>query len=158
MLTLRTIQENPQEVIEKLAKKKFDAREIVNSIIGFTEAKNQTQMQADRAKAELNALSREIGQLMRQGDASGTQQARERTAELKESIRELDLVFADLDVKIRELLVLLPNTLMFQSRRAILPKITRWSAQEDHSLSWMRTPFPTGSLPAATTSLTLSWV
>ncbi|HNU77928.1 MAG TPA: serine--tRNA ligase, partial [Prolixibacteraceae bacterium] len=110
MLTLRTIQENPQEVIEKLAKKKFDAREIVNSIIGFTEAKNQTQMQADRAKAELNALSREIGQLMRQGDASGTQQARERTAELKESIRELDLVFADLDVKIRELLVLLPNT------------------------------------------------
>ena len=47
---------------------------------------------------------------MRQGDASGTQQARERTAELKESIRELDLVFADLDVKIRELLVLLPNT------------------------------------------------
>lgn len=110
MLTLRTIQENPQEVIEKLAKKKFDAREIVNSIIGFTEAKNQTQMQADRAKAELNALSREIGQLMRQGDASGTRQARERTAELKESIRELDLVFADLDVKIRELLVLLPNT------------------------------------------------
>lgn len=110
MLTLRTIQENPQEMIEKLAKKKFDAREIVNSIIGFTEAKNQTQMQADRAKAELNALSREIGQLMRQGDASGTQQARERTAELKESIRELDLVFADLDVKIRELLVLLPNT------------------------------------------------
>ena len=97
-------------MIEKLAKKKFDAREIVNSIIGFTEAKNQTQMQADRAKAELNALSREIGQLMRQGDASGTQQARERTAELKESIRELDLVFADLDVKIRELLVLLPNT------------------------------------------------
>lgn len=87
MLTLRTIQENPQEMIEKLAKKKFDAREIVNSIIGFTEAKNQTQMQADRAKAELNALSREIGQLMRQGDASGTQQARERTAELKESIR-----------------------------------------------------------------------
>ena len=56
MLTLRTIQENPQEVIEKLAKKKFDAREIVNSIIGFTEAKNQTQMRADRAKAELNAL------------------------------------------------------------------------------------------------------
>ncbi len=109
MITLRYIQENPGEVIEKLAKKQFDAREIVGSIVELTEAKNQTQVQADKARAEMNALSRDIGQLMRTGKKQEAEEARQRTAELKEQIRELEQQFAGLEVSIRELQVLLPN-------------------------------------------------
>ncbi len=110
MLTLRYIQENPQEVIEKLAKKHFNAREIVTSILELTETKNQTQVQADKAKAEMNNISKQIGQLMRTGDSAGVNQAKERTTELKDAIRELDQLFSDFDAKILELQVLLPNT------------------------------------------------
>lgn len=110
MLTLRTIQDDPQSVIEKLAKKQFDAREIVASIIELTATKNQTQVNADKAKAEMNLLSKETGNLMRSGKTAEANQARERSAELKEMIRELDQVFSDTDEKIKNLLVLLPNT------------------------------------------------
>ncbi len=109
MLTLRYIQENPQAVIDGLAKKRFDAREIVNSVIALTDTKNQTQVKADKAKAEMNTLSREIGIFMRNGRTEEANQAKLRTAELKDTIRELDQVFTEIDVKIQDQLVLLPN-------------------------------------------------
>lgn len=109
MISLRYIQENPQEVIEKLAKKQFDAREIVGSIVDLSSTKNQTQVQSDKAKAEMNTLSREIGVLMRNGNKEEAEKARSRTAELKDQIRELDQLFSELELKIRDLQVLLPN-------------------------------------------------
>ncbi len=110
MLTLKTIQDDPQGVIEKLAKKQFDAREIVTSIIEHTASRNQIQVNADKAKAEMNILAKETGILMRNGKVSEAAQVRERSTELKEMIRKLDQDFAETDEKIRNLLVLLPNT------------------------------------------------
>ena len=109
MLTLKYIQENPNDVIEKLAKRNFDAREIVQTILQLRETKNQTQVQADNAKAEMNRLSKEIGILFKEGKTEEANQAKIRTGELKENIRELDQVFADIDVQVQSLLVQLPN-------------------------------------------------
>ena len=109
MITLRYIQDNPGEVIERLAKKHFDAREIVGKIVEFTETRNQIQVQADKARARMNALSRDIGALMRNGKKEEAERAKVQTAELKDLIRELEQQFADLDLQIRDLQVLLPN-------------------------------------------------
>jgi len=109
MLTLKFIQENPQQVIDGLAKKRFDAAGIVQSIIALTESKNQTQAKADKAKAEMNNIARDIGLLLRNGKTEEAGQAKERTAILKESIREMDQSFAETDEKIQQLLVQLPN-------------------------------------------------
>lgn len=109
MLTLKYIQENPNEVIEKLAKRNFDAREIIQTILQLRETKNQTQVQADNAKAEMNRLSKEIGILFKEGKTEEAGQAKIRTGELKENIRELDQVFAGIDEQVQALLVQLPN-------------------------------------------------
>jgi seryl-tRNA synthetase len=109
MLTLKYIQENPQAVIDGLAKKLFDAGTIVHSIVSLTETKNQTQVKADKAKAEMNTIAKEIGMLMRVGKTDEANQAKEYTAQLKDTIRDLDQVFASADEKIYELLILLPN-------------------------------------------------
>lgn len=109
MLTLKYIQESPNEVIEKLAKKNFDAREIVNDILQLRETKNQTQTKADNAKAEMNRLSREIGILFKEGKSEEANIAKVRTGELKENIRQLDQVFTDIDEQVQALLVQLPN-------------------------------------------------
>lgn len=109
MITLRYIQDNPQEVIEKLAKKQFDAREIVGSIVELSDLKNQTQVKSDKAKSEMNSLSREIGTLMRNGKKTEAEEAKARTGELKELIRELTQQFGELEDKIQELQILLPN-------------------------------------------------
>ena len=110
MLTLKFIQENPGEVIEKLAKRNFDAREIVTAITNLKEMRNQAQLKADEAKGELNRLSREIGALMKSGESTAAATARSRTIELKENIRLLDQSFTDIDQQVQELLVQLPNT------------------------------------------------
>lgn len=109
MLTLKYIQENPAEVIEKLAKRNFDAREIVSSILQLRKTKNQTQVQADNAKAEMNQLSKEIGILLKAGKQDEANQAKARTGELKENIRQLDQIFSDIDLQVQALLVQLPN-------------------------------------------------
>ncbi len=109
MITLRYIQENPQEVIEKLAKKQFDAREIVGTIVELSDLKNQIQVRSDKAKSEMNTLSREIGTLMRNGNKTEAEEAKARTLEMKELIRDLTQQFGELEVKILELQILLPN-------------------------------------------------
>jgi seryl-tRNA synthetase len=109
MLTIKFLNDNPEEVIERLAKRNFDARNIVHSILQLRDKRNQTQTQADNAKAELNSLSRDIGTLIRQGRNDEAVRAKERTAEIKENIHQLDQDFADIDDRVHALLVQLPN-------------------------------------------------
>ncbi len=109
MLNLKFIQDNPELVIEKLKKKRFDASEIVSTIIELYRQKNQLQNQADQAKAEMNKISKEIGLLMREGKKDEAEAAKTRTAEIKENIKNYDDLFAEIEEKVNSLLVLLPN-------------------------------------------------
>jgi seryl-tRNA synthetase len=109
MLNLKFIQDNPELVVEKLRKKNFDASEIVGKITGLYRQKNQLQNLADQAKSEMNAISREIGNLMREGKKAEAEAAKEKTSEIKENIKQYDQQFAEIEEKVTELLVLLPN-------------------------------------------------
>ena len=109
MLSLKFIQENPELVVEKLKRRNFDALEIVNNIIGFYSQKNKIQGQADQAKAEMNKISKEIGMLYRNGKADEANAAKERTSELKENIKQFDVDFSEIERKVYDLLVQLPN-------------------------------------------------
>ena len=109
MLNLKFIQDNPELVVEKLQKKNFDASEIVGKITGLYRQKNHLQNLADQAKSEMNAISREIGNLMREGKKAEAEAAKEKTSEIKENIKQYDQQFAEIEEKVTELLVLLPN-------------------------------------------------
>jgi len=109
MLNLRFIQENPELVIEKLKKKNFDASQIVGQIIDLYKSKNEIQAKADQTKAEMNKLSKEIGQLFREGKQAEADSAKMRTSELKDSIKQLDEAFSKIDEQVFELQVQLPN-------------------------------------------------
>lgn len=109
MLNLRFIQENPELVIEKLKKKKFDASAIVGQISELYKKKNEIQTKADQVKAEMNKLSKEIGGLMRDGKQAEANAAKERTTELKDTIKQLDEEFAQIDEQVFQLQVQLPN-------------------------------------------------
>ncbi|MFV0378189.1 MAG: serine--tRNA ligase [Mangrovibacterium sp.] len=109
MLNLRFIQENPDLVVEKLKKKKFDASAIVGQISELYKKKNEIQTKADQVKAEMNKLSKEIGGLMREGKQTEANAAKERTTELKDTIKQLDDQFAQIDEQVFQLQVQLPN-------------------------------------------------
>lgn len=109
MLNLKFIQDNPGLVVEKLKKKNFDASGIVADIIDLYKKKNRIQGEADSARAEMNRISKEIGQLFREGKTEEANAAKARTAELKENIRQFEEDFAAIEQKVYELQVQLPN-------------------------------------------------
>ncbi|WP_297101163.1 serine--tRNA ligase [uncultured Draconibacterium sp.] len=109
MLNLKFIQDNPELVVEKLKRKNFDASEIVSNIIDLYAQKNKLQGEADSAKAEMNKISKEIGLLFREGKHEEANAAKERTAEIKENIKNFDADFAAIEEKVYDLQVQLPN-------------------------------------------------
>lgn len=109
MLTLKYITENPQEVITRLAKKNFKAEEIIAQVINLDTQRKQTQTAADQALAQSNALSKEIGMLIKQGKTDEANAAKEQTSELKKTVQELTDLQASLEQQLSDLLVQIPN-------------------------------------------------
>ncbi|MDD4489895.1 MAG: serine--tRNA ligase [Paludibacter sp.] len=109
MLTLKYITENADEVIARLAKKHFKAEEIIAQVVELDKQRKQTQTTADNALAQSNALSKEIGLLFKQGKTDEANAAKEKTAELKEAIRELTEKQASYEQQLNDLLVQIPN-------------------------------------------------
>jgi seryl-tRNA synthetase len=109
MLNLKFIQDHPEVVIEKLKRKNFNAEEIVGKIVELYRFKKEAQQKAEQAKAEMNRISKEIGILFREGKKEEADAAKARTSELKDDIRQLDAQFAEIEMKVAALQVLLPN-------------------------------------------------
>ncbi|MDP4226355.1 MAG: serine--tRNA ligase [Bacteroidota bacterium] len=109
MLTLKVIQENPEKVIERLAVKNFDAKETVYKILDIDKERRDLQKNMDQQQAELNALSKEIGNLFKSGKKEEAAAAKDKTAGLKDSVKELSQKLDSKEKELNELLVLLPN-------------------------------------------------
>lgn len=109
MLTLKYITENTDEVIVRLVKKNFDGTAIVAQVIELDNARKAAQVQVDNASAEMNNLSKEIGMLFKQGKQDEAAKAKERTVELKETIKLIGDQQTGAEQKLNELLVQIPN-------------------------------------------------
>jgi len=109
MLTLKQITENTDEVITRLAKKNFKATEIITQVVELDNLRKSTQVKVDNASAELNNLSKEIGLLFKQNKQAEATQAKEKTVELKETIKTYDDLLSATELKLNELLVQIPN-------------------------------------------------
>ena len=109
MLTLKLIQENPSFVVERLKVKNFDASELVDQINQLNNKRRETQAKVDVLKAEMNTLSKEIGQLFKDKKSDEANASKEKTVELKEEIKLLDSAFAEIDQTLNNLVVQLPN-------------------------------------------------
>ena len=109
MLTLKYINDNTAEVISSLAKRNFNAEEIITQVMDLDQQRKQTQVAADNALSLSNTLSKEIGILFKQGKVVEANAAKEQTTALKESIKELTDKQSAIELQLNELLVLIPN-------------------------------------------------
>ncbi|MBI9067134.1 MAG: serine--tRNA ligase [Salinivirgaceae bacterium] len=109
MLTLKFIQENRAEVIEKLKVKNFDASAIVDQILQKDEERKQTQQNQDNILSQINSISKEIGILFKSGKADEANAAKEQTTHLKEEVKELSQNLALIETDLQKLLVQIPN-------------------------------------------------
>lgn len=109
MLTLKTISENPELVIKKLAKKHFDGKEIIEKVLEIDQTRKRTQTSLDSCLSESNNLSKHIGQLMKEGNKAEAEIAKNRVAEIKGQSKVLEDTLRQAEQDLQELLVLIPN-------------------------------------------------
>jgi len=141
MLSLKFIQENPELVIEKLAVKNLNGRELVENVLALYQQKNEKQQQLQSCQSEMNLLSREIGMLFKEGKIEEANAAKVKTTELKESIKIFNQEFASIDEEVHQILLQIPN----------LPNdlVKPGSSEEDNEIvdSWGEIPqLPEGSV------------
>lgn len=77
MLTLKVINENPEEVVNRLSRKNFDAKDIVDQIIELGAVRRNSQTSLDGVLSEVNSISKSIGSLLKEGKKEETSAARE---------------------------------------------------------------------------------
>ncbi|WP_396602423.1 serine--tRNA ligase [Algibacter sp. R77976] len=109
MLQVPFIRENKELVIERLAKRNIDATEMVNEVINFDEDRKRLQTELDNTLAESNALSKEIGNLYKSGEAQKANLLKEKTGQLKEASKELSEALNNKTEALSELLYKIPN-------------------------------------------------
>ena len=109
MLTLQLINENPEEVIARLAVKQFDAREPITRIVELDKQRRETQTKRDENAAVLNKMAAQIGALMKQGKKDEANAAKEQVATLKATNKDIDDQLTHIEAEIKEILLSVPN-------------------------------------------------
>ncbi len=110
MLELSYIRRNPEEVIERLSTKNFDAKSIVADILAIDEKRRSTQTNLDAILAQLNKASKEIGELYKAGKKEEADALKANTGKWKEDITVLESETKKIDAELQSKAVLLPNT------------------------------------------------
>ena len=109
MLTLKEINDNRDEIIRKLSRRNFDAVSIIDRIIELDEKRRNSQTLLDGNLSEVNALSKSIGNMMREGKKDEAESTKQQVADLKETNKEIEAELKDAETEIYDLLVTIPN-------------------------------------------------
>ena len=109
MLTLKLLREQPDFVVERLAVKHFDAREIVDKILEADRSRRALQTELDACLASQKSLAAQIGALMKSGDKAAAETIKQQVAQLKERSKALEDEMDGCSRQQNDLLVLLPN-------------------------------------------------
>ena len=109
MLQVAYIRAHKEEVIERLAVKNFDAKEIIEELIVLDERRRNTQSDNDAILAESNKLSKEIGELFKSGNVEQANAKKAETALLKEKTKVLQQVLSETQESLERKLVQIPN-------------------------------------------------
>lgn len=109
MLTIPYIREHREEVIRLLKIKNFDAATLIDQLVEADNSRRDLQVKTNDLQAEMNRISKEIGMLFKNGEHDKATEAKNRTAEIKASIRELSNEMQDASSRMNEILLQLPN-------------------------------------------------
>jgi len=109
MLQLAFIRENKETVIERLAIKNFDARQIIDEVIELDEQRRNTQKKLDDLLAKSNKLAKEIGILFKSGKRDEAENIRKESTALKQEAKETENNLNEVSGLLNNKLVEIPN-------------------------------------------------
>ena len=109
MLTLKTLRDNPQLVVDKLKIKNFDASAIVDKVLELDRKRRAMQTESDSLIAQQRQKAAEIGSLMKQGLRDAAEKVKADVAALKARSNELIAGMNEASEEMEKQLVLMPN-------------------------------------------------
>lgn len=124
MLELTYLRTNRDEAVERLSKRGIDASALVDEALRLDGERRSVQNDHDARLAELNTISREIGNLMKAGQREEAEAAKARTTELKEAIQVLKDRLTSAENALHDHLCELPN--------APLPEVPAGRSADDN--------------------------
>ena len=109
MLTIKTIYDDPQAIIDGLRKRNFDAEGIINEVLSLDERRRSAQTQLDNILAEVNSTSKQIGIYFKEGRKEEAEKSRAYVTKLKEDSKIVESDLSDAESKLQDILVTIPN-------------------------------------------------
>lgn len=109
MLQVSFLREQKERVLEGLKKRNFKSLELVDEAIQLDDLRKKTQQELDSQLSEINKISKEIGLLMKEGKKDEAEAAKSKTAQFKESSKELAVKLSETETSLVNILYLIPN-------------------------------------------------
>ncbi|HEY0047414.1 MAG TPA: serine--tRNA ligase [Flavobacterium sp.] len=109
MLQIALLRENKEKIIQALAKRNLDARQIIEEVISIDEQRRAAQAELDDTLSTANKLSKDIGEMMKSGQKSKADILKQKTVTLKESSKSLAEKADSLAAQLTQKLYTIPN-------------------------------------------------
>ena len=110
MLDIKFVRENPDLVKENI-KKKFQEQKLglVDEVIDLDKKYRELQLSGDTLRMERNSLSKEIGNLMREGKKDEAENTKAKVNEINSKLENIEKDTDEYSVKIKEIMMKIPN-------------------------------------------------
>ncbi len=109
MLKISFLKSKKEEVIKLLSKRGFDANDMVNEIIALDKKRKSIQVQYEGILAEINSISKTIGELFQSGQAVKAKPLKDKSGDLKKLSKDLAISLEEYQKKINSYLLQIPN-------------------------------------------------
>ncbi len=159
MLQANTIRQEKERIIAGLKKRHFQDLDVVDRILALDDDRRKFQAAGDDIQAEINRLSKQIGDLFKSGKAADAAALKDQVAAHKEQLKTVLEDQESTAVQLEELLISVPNiphesvpagrtpedNEVFQDWTKPMPDLPKdakphWELAEDHGII----DFPTG--------------
>mgnify|MGYP004531850611 FL=1 len=110
MLDIKFVRENPDLVKENI-KKKFQDHKLglVDEVIDLDKKYRELQLSGDTLRMERNSLSKEIGNLMREGKKDEAENTKAKVNEINSKLESIEKDTDEYSAKIKEIMMRIPN-------------------------------------------------
>ena len=134
MLDIKFVRENP-DVVDKACESRQNAHWDREKFFELDEERRSVIVEVERLQAERNAVSKEIGQLMREGKRDEAEAAKARVAANKERIAELDDKRDKVEQELFDLVAAVPNipheSVPYGKDDSDNPEVRRWGTPRE---------------------------
>jgi seryl-tRNA synthetase len=109
MLQVAFIRQHVEFVKERLAVRNFTETGLVDTIVGLDDQRKKLQLESDNIQSRINALSKEVGQLMAKGGKLEAEEKKQEVATLKAGLGPIAIQLAAVEEELNATIIRLPN-------------------------------------------------